>query len=841
MRKLLYLISAVILIFQITAFSQEDKKALDFEPVGGGKYIYCNNREELTAADLADSGENPAYLMSNRDLDADNYRMYVTHFARIPKSMGEELYPGENIWFDAVFTAKTDCEILLKNTAFEVPENRADYLNYELIRSEESWSALYACADLLGKPIHLLHSDRVFEAEEEAEEIITLKAGERVFLSDYIENYAPVPYPKHVMLAADFSVKSGLVDLDIFAARNRVDNGGAEYPDLDFETCGFGVYKRDRTIKGVAQSLPEMSVALEYTIDDTKKDGSKLGVQIKNQYYPKGHGVTEWLTNLNPQSDASQRILTAEESILPLEYYDPSKKEYYGANIPEEERSDVWYFDTTHSDTAEYFEGIPVDSAEDYRPNYVISSEKDDTEYACSLGNYGVTLRYNLTVTNNGTKDRYFDYVVSTAANVVVEVTDENGKDIQPVIARGQTNIIEEKTLASVPLPAGKTTKFSIGMTLSVQNYGGQRQAFKISDKKTKLDFKFRYDHEKDFVSAVFAEDSKENYEKLLKNADEKTQQIFADNLENWKIVSFNNNYAAYYTAIEGNAYLYGYYWGVTDRVLVLDSDFNVIKELKLGSQPIEISTAQNKLYVKTIANGSFEIDDSLEPKAYAGYTLPRENGTGTVLLAKDNRLNVSFDGEEYFKIAFEGEAPPFAEAVDGGFYCGFEDTVGVSADGVYWEYEKISKVFSEMQLKAMLKKMEEEPVKLLLNGELMSFSRPPVVKQDTIFLPIRFIFEQLNMQVMYNAEKKEIIAINSTEFIRLGIGSNIAEIKGKETELSASVQIIDGSAVAPMDILDAIGFDVNIDDKWIEATGSVGDRLNDLDILGDISIEVNK
>lgn len=837
MKKLIILFTA-FMMFGTSVFAESGNDMI-FKPKGGGKYIYCNNPEELTRADLADDGENPSYLMNNEDLKPDNYRLYMTHFNRVTKTDDEEnKYPGEDIYFDAVFTARSDCRITLLRTAFEIPADITEYLNYETIQTEDTWSGLYACASLMNKPIYTLHTDKVFKPRNGAQREIVLAKGEKFFLSDYIENYAAVPYPKHVLMAADFKLEKGAADVDLFAAKTRISTpDGAVYPNVDFENCGFGVYKRDRTYKGIAESLPEVTADLEYTIDDTLPDGSAVPVTVYNQYFPEGTNVTSWTGNLNPQDDTYSRRLVAENDVLPLYYKDKSKLDYYGQNVAEKDKSDVWIFDTRHSDTAAYDGELTGYSAENYMPNYKLKTDTDNIGRASSLGNYGVAVGYNLKVTNSGNTDRYFEYHVTTAANIIVEVTDKDGNDLQPVISKGQTNELTEDIMASVLLPHGETTEFCIKMTLPVQNYGGQRQTFKINSKKTEPEFAVS-----NMVKPLlYAENAAYEYniEKLLENADEKTKFIFDGNLEDYDIVKTDGGYAAYNKTVSSSPYRYGYYWGITGRLFLLDSGFNIKNQLYLGSQPIEMTYAGGQLYVKTIANGSFAIDEDGNQTPFDGYILPRETAYGFIC-AKDGRLQYSTDGEKYYNISFQSLTPPFAALAGTGekkrFYFAEDEIMGASADGIYW-------VTAQPEMHRLLNiDIPKNTVKVRINDEIAAFDTLPIIQDGATLVPIRYILEKLGMQLIY--KEGRIIAVGTNGLIEMEIDKTAAKVNGETVELDVPPIISEGRTYVPLRFLsEKLGMDVSWDaDKYFAGVdGAVGSPIAEIELGGEISAKIMK
>lgn len=834
MKKFISLLLCIILCTTVSASEKPANNIMEFTPVGCGKFIYCNNPEELSRNDLADDGENPSYLMNNEKLSPNSYRLYITHFNRVRKTIGDKEYPGEDIWFDAVFTADEDTEINFTKNSFEIPENNTAYLNYEAIKTEDSWSALYVCADLLGKPIQTLHTDKIYNPRPQTTYNVNLKKGERFFLSSITDNYEAVPYPKHVMYAADFDIISGKCSVNVFAAKNRtVTDGVIEYPDVDFDNCGFGSYKRDGTYKGIANSLPETEVNLKYEIDDSTKDGSYLPVNISNQYYPKGGDFTAWATNLNPQDDKFIRYLIAESNIMPLYYKDPSKLNYYGSDV--KKKNDTWIFDTKHSNTAEFIGKEREKNT--YEPNYLLSADTDNTGSVCSLGNYGITARYNLTVTNNSEKDRYFNYIVTTAANIIVEVTDEDGNDLQPVISKGQQNKTSTETLASVLLPHGETTSFSIGMTLPVQNYGGQQQCFSISDKKTELDFLGN-----DQIKPAEIITDKIDYYDMLKHSDEKTQEIFSGNLGNYEIIKTDSGYAAYYKAIEGNPYYYGYYWPITGKIFILDDSFSVTNELYLDSQPIEMSYAGGKLYIKTISSGSYVMENG-DIQSFDSYILPYES-SDYILFPKNNALTLSQNGEDYYKIAFQSFTPPFVLSDGNSFFYAYENKFGISGDGLSWDMKELSENINTAEVKngtieanGVTAEAQTAP-KVRINDEYLSFDTAPRIINDRVMVPARFVMEKMGMKILYSDTQKRILAIGTNGSVTFYLGKSTALVNGKPTELDTPADIYDSRLLIPLRFIsENLGAEVSWKNNTAVITGDFTQFKHNIRTEGDIIV----
>ncbi len=770
---------------------------LVFIPAGGGKYIYCNNSEGITNSDLADDTYGaPACIMNNENLGPDKYVLYLSHFNRTTRTDGNgNVLGGYDIELDAAVTAREDCVIRIGRRAFEVPQDTVYYQDGSRTCIEDDWSSLYSCADLMNEPIYKLHSDAVYTPADQAPVTLELPAGETRFLSAYIENYAPVPYPKHVFLAANLEILSGAADLDVIAFNSNTSQMGRE---TYREKAAFGTYKRDRTQKGVADTLPQVNTELAYTIDDSISDGTKLPVTIYNQFVPEGNVTEEWCTNLNPQDDTYVRRITAESDLLTYRYKDPSKLSFYGSAVPETQRDDIWVFDAFHSDTKEYPGAVSGYTAEDYIPNYPLTTDRDNLGYGCSMGNYGVAVRYHLRIANQGAQDRYLDYVATTTANLIVRVLDENGNTCSPVLAKGLTAEQTTDTLASVRLPAGKTTAFTIEMTLPVQCYGGPRQSFVIRDQETPPVFT-----QSNLQKAVILYKQPPEVAALLDSADSYTRSVFSGSLDNYKIVPTAGGYAAFRDAVSGQPNYYAYVWDKLNRLYLLDKNFCITQEYVLPRPAIELSAVLDQVYVKLAGGQRMQTDGSQPPVSIGPGELPR-GGPKTIVEMIDGDVCCSFDGKTFYPVVYQGSPPPYVEYTDGVFYV-YTDNIRWSLDGIYW--------FDASSAAAYPADTIRNPAFVQIGGKLLGFDRLPRLIDDRMAVPMRFIFETFGLDVQWDPADNTATVKKDGAVIAFRSMDKIAWVNGVPVEMDIPMYNDDGRLLVPIRFLaENLGYRVDWD-----------------------------
>ena len=216
MKKLLFVIGIIFMNIVISAGAASDLK---FTPREGGKYIYSNNREFIFRTDLADnSNMNPRYIMSNEDMGADKYTLFASHVnhTEIKDSYGIMSGKGFDVELDVVFCAKEDTDITITAMGFEVPENVKYYINAEEYTMEKDWGCFTAWASYLGREISELDSGEKYQPVPFETVQFTVKAGEKVYMSEFIPNYRAVPIWRPVHLITDFEITKGLCDIHKF-------------------------------------------------------------------------------------------------------------------------------------------------------------------------------------------------------------------------------------------------------------------------------------------------------------------------------------------------------------------------------------------------------------------------------------------------------------------------------------------------------------------------------------------------------------------------------------------------------------------------------------------------
>jgi len=854
MKKILFVIAliTVIMMLNITAFAKVSPSDLKFKEKGEGTFIYCNNNESIRRERLSDtSNPDPEYLMTNLSMEPGKYSLYASHLnhTELKNEQGTIIEPGFNMEVDVRFKAEKDTVIKLKSVGFETPELSLFYENGNFIRQEGDWGCLQAVTDYMQRPMRQLNGDVVYEPREFKETEITIKEGEEVWLSKYIDNYCSIEWLKPVQILADFEIISGMARVDIAALRSNGTVGDRSHNSPDAK---FGAYHRDREHKGLADTLPFVySEKMEYTIDDSVLSGSRLPVNVYNQVTPNGSCIEKWFTHLNPQTDAWSSAVCAESEMIDLEYYDPSKKDYYGKNVKDSEKDDIWRFDTRHSDTAEYIEGMKV-KKDDYRPNYEIPlGTVNYDEFGCHLGDYGVSVNYVVSINNTSSRERYFNYNLNTTSNNIVNVSDKDGKYVgEYSLLKGRSAEKREDTMACIKLKPGCETSFIIEVILPMNYAGGMENSFVITDtpaEMTVLDDErlykltprkftgkeyFRWSGEKIYTSL-----DKENWTEH--ELSETTKEIFDGNWDNYDIISTDRGYMAkcseYQTSPSYYSSMLNYYY----TVYFMDKAFNVTGKYTFAEYPNEISYADGNYYVKTDNYLYYSKDTDRWKTLDAGFDMPKDNGGIFSVSTKDGEFYVSLDGEEYIKTAYppvsadsdksekelyydkttretvKGKAenikdkPLYIDVIGDKYFYAKDKSLYLSETALKWvridfneKIENVDLINDEIYINdryRLLYDDDSEQSFMRVDNEIMPLDGITTIIDNRTVIPVRLLSEYFGAKVVWNPNKRTVTIYYNSDTIVYKIDSNEVLVNGSSHKMDTKAVIYNDTTMIPI------------------------------------------
>ena len=784
---------------------------LIFKPREGGKYIYSNNREFIYREDLADvSNERAKYIMTNEDMSPDKYTLFASHVnhTELKDENGAICDKGFDVELDVMFRAKSDTEIVITALGFEVPQNITYYINGEELTTEKEWGCFTAWASYMGEEISVLDSGEKYTPVPFEPVRFTVKAGEAVYLSEFIPNYRSVPIWRPVHIMTDFEVLEGLCDINVLAVKSTGSTAGNR--KFVSKNIAFGSFVPQYEMKGIANSQNQVDAYLDLTIPGNIGNGEKLPVTVYNRYSPQGKEVTTWYTNLNPTSDIWNKDNVAESCMLAFEYKDSSKKRYYGKNVSEEDKSDVWYFDTNHALLWEHKNDLKV-RKNDFVPNFEIK-EYIPEEYCNSLGNYGVFQNYHITVTNEGYSDKWFNYYLNTGANNLIILKDENGNisDGYP-ITKGTVGWKETDRLANIKVPARETVKFVLTVILTTNHPGGMENSFVISDNAAPVKT-----YNQDYIQNL--RDVKYTGKEYLRYDDGKLYT--STDLENWtehwisgdvkKIFDTSSEIRVTYT---GNGYIINNcqhsgipYYIVRDYyrdVWLLNDNFELVWKKKFEIYPTASSGAFGLSYIK--AGSNYYTKDGKEWNLLGGgLNLPCYNYGRFAASSTKGKICLSEDGLTFYDVVYEGKKPLYIDSLGDVYYYIHNKNIYVSADGVYWKKtespQEISVIGREGNnllingtVKISMPELVYDNYVFKWGDKYYGFEEPPLCINGIYYIPLRSFAEMSEEKIEWNS---------ITQTAEMTLGDRKVSFKTGEDKGFGTVIIHNGKMLVPAEQL---------------------------------------
>lgn len=109
------------------------------------------------------------------------------------------------------------------------------------------------------------------------------------------------------------------------------------------------------------------------------------------------------------------------------------------------------------------------------------------------------------------------------------------------------------------------------------------------------------------------------------------------------------------------------------------------------------------------------------------------------------------------------------------------------------------------------------QPVTVVIDGQPMNFTQPPIERAGRVFVPLRGIFEQLGASVVYSNGQINATAHGRT--VSLTIGSTNATVAGQPATLDVAPFIVGSTTFVPLRFISqALGASVN----WNDSTSTV-------------------
>ncbi len=855
-------ISLVVLLLSLafcfgTAAAQQPPIEVEFDKTGGGQWIYCNNPEFVYESDLS-TIENPnaTYMMKNEALAPDNYSVFYCFYN----------WNMFDIEADIEFVAQEDSVITIRSAGFYLPQG------YEF------WDCIPTWSDYLGINIKTLNryaQSVPFTGETGLPKTITLKKGERDWVGKYIYNYDVVRPHMTFNMLVDFTIESGSVDVNFAGLKHYGMLNDRSYHNPN---AAPGKYNKDTSVKGIeTQSLPVVEADLEVVIDADTPNGENLPVKVYNQFYNDGNVVPYWTTNINPSRDAYRlsKDTAAGSDMLTLEYRDDSKLDYYGPDVPQSERNNVWLFDIYHHNTLGYEAGMPWDAAT-HVPNAPNGNTLDpdnppNLDYEFNLGNFGVTSRYNLTVINLDTKPRTLNYILETSlsSNIVI-VRDQHGNMLNPythktadpfALCKGINSEKKEDCMFSTEVLPGQTKTFILDVILPTNCYGGIINILRADEYKYLQDPGTTpypsYTEVYPYLNYFYNGETYMKWEEgSLYEYDEpgywrhvrlpgSAAMLFANRNEDFTLVKTKNGYAGRFCGWDGLG------WNIAARneqnkVYIFDEHMNLLREHEFPAYIDNFYCSGGILYVQADQQQYQSSDYVTFTPMESGTTFATPNDT-SMFLWKNGQLYRRDSDKSDVRLQYESRSPQELFSAGGLLYyrkswksyftdANTPNILSVSSDGVYWTDLTFPNGFYELQDVTYLDGKsyvdcryqtftfdytpDDSYVRVQVGDRLLGFDTPAKTVNDRTMVPLRFFFESLQAQVGWDEATQTVTVTQGANTITLQIGSTLAYVNGVETTLDVPAYTENDRTMIPTRFLaENLGYRVEWDEESRTAT----------------------
>ena len=196
---------------------------------------------------------------------------------------------------------------------------------------------------------------------------------------------------------------------------------------------------------------------------------------------------------------------------------------------------------------------------------------------------------------------------------------------------------------------------------------------------------------------------------------------------------------------------------------------------------------------------------------------------------------NMTQDGYMYYPVKFQNDKLKRTEVgLDGYTYMklswGLNDTRDkdiVSYDNIYWyelpmynhynsvwEYDGYMYIENEDSYYKMKLEPPNNPY-VILDGELLAFEEIPVRENDSLLVPMRFMFEQMGAEVDWNQQTKTATAALAGNAVTFSIDSLNATVNKAPQQMEVPARLVNDTTMIPLRFLsENLGYTVTWDQE---------------------------
>lgn len=104
-----------------------------------------------------------------------------------------------------------------------------------------------------------------------------------------------------------------------------------------------------------------------------------------------------------------------------------------------------------------------------------------------------------------------------------------------------------------------------------------------------------------------------------------------------------------------------------------------------------------------------------------------------------------------------------------------------------------------------------QAPIQIVINGQVLPSDTPPLIMNDRTVVPLRAIFEALGADIEWNQQEKSVTATREGQHIYLKVNAFTASINGSETNLDQPPVIVNDRVLVPVRfVAESLGAEVD-------------------------------
>ncbi len=298
-----------------------------------------------------------------------------------------------------------------------------------------------------------------------------------------------------------------------------------------------------------------------------------------------------------------------------------------------------------------------------------------------------------------------------------------------------------------------------------------------------------------------FMQDNNINKPIMISEGGVATENNYGENLESWATPRFRNMY--YNTIMKYPQVKLINYFNTcrlyeNEKFYVSDSHTSGAVD-KPYAMNILSEASDCGAYIKQGAAKS----EFVFQRADAGSTLSANNGVVNVYTLAHIpskpflTVNYTIDGTWYHS----SQAAPYTCGINMNILSDGEHTLQISAEGISKEY-KFYKSGNALRFGAYPEGVAaSDEIKISVNGNMLSFGAndaKPVIVDGRTLVPLRAIFEALNVNVSWDGATKTVTANGRDKTISLTIGVNQLIVNGVSTPIDVPAMIIADRTMVP-------------------------------------------